>query len=38
MDITVDDMPKVDYSPDNAGNILISNLAKMLLEGLGAID
>jgi len=31
-------MPKVDYSPDNAGNILISNLAKMLLEGLGAID
>ena len=38
MAITVDDMPRVDYSPDNAGNILISNLAKMLLEGLGVMD
>jgi len=36
--VTVDDMPAVDYSPDNAGNILISNLAKMLLEGLGALN
>ena len=36
--VTVDDMPKVDYSPDNAGNILISNLAKMLVEGLGALN
>ncbi len=35
--ITVDDMPKVDYSPDNAGNVLISNLARLLLEGLGAL-
>jgi beta-lactamase class A len=32
MAITVDDTPRVDYSPDNVGNILISNLAKMLLE------
>lgn len=38
MAITVDDMPQVDYSPDNAGNLLISNLAKILLEGLGAMD
>lgn len=38
MAITVDDMPQVDYSPDNAGNILISKLAKMLLQGLGAMD
>ena len=38
MAITVDDMPRVDYSPENAGNILISNVAKMLLEGLGAMD
>jgi beta-lactamase class A len=38
MAITVDDMPRADYSPDNAGNILISNLAKILLEGLGAME
>jgi hypothetical protein len=38
MAITVDDMPRVDYSPDNAGNILISNLANMLIVGLGAMD
>jgi hypothetical protein len=38
MAVTVDDMPRVDYSPDNAGNILIGNLAKMVLEGLGAMD
>ena len=38
MAVTVDDMPRVDYSPDNEGNILISNLARMLLEGLGAMD
>lgn len=38
MAVTVDDMPRVDYSPDNAGNVLIGNLARMLLEGLGAMD
>ena len=32
--ITVDAMPKTDYSPDNAGNILISDLTAMLLEKL----
>jgi beta-lactamase class A len=38
MAITVDDMPRIDYSPDNAGNILIGNLAQMVLQGLGAMD
>ncbi|MGO4885388.1 MAG: serine hydrolase [Bryobacteraceae bacterium] len=38
MAITVDDMPQVDYSPDNVGNILIGNLAKMLLVGFGAME
>lgn len=36
--VTVDDMPKVDYSPDNAGNILISDLTKIILEGLGVLN
>ncbi len=34
MALTVDGMAKVDYSPDNAGNLLISRLAKLLVEGL----
>ena len=34
MAIYVDGMPKIDYGPDNAGSVLISNLAKMLVEGL----
>ncbi|HYL73843.1 MAG TPA: serine hydrolase [Bryobacteraceae bacterium] len=32
--ITVDDLPKVDYSVDNAGDIFISDVTGMLLEGL----
>ncbi|HEU0121189.1 MAG TPA: serine hydrolase [Bryobacteraceae bacterium] len=32
--ITVDGMPKIDYSADNVGNILISDLTAMLLEKL----
>ena len=32
--ITVDDLPDVNYSPDNAGSILISQLTGLLLEGL----
>lgn len=32
--ITVDDMPKVDYSPDNAGNILIWEISKTLVDRL----
>jgi hypothetical protein len=32
--ITCDDLPKTDYSADNAGNIFISQLTGMLVEGL----
>lgn len=32
---TVDDMPKVDYSPDNAGEILISDVTERLVAELG---
>lgn len=32
--ITVDDMPKADYTPDNVGSVLIADLAKMIVEGL----
>jgi len=32
--ITVDDLQKVDYSADNPGDIFISDLTGMLLEGL----
>lgn len=34
MAITVDGMPKTDYTPENVGSILISDLAKLLVEGL----
>lgn len=34
MAITVDGMPKTDYSPDNAGNLLIWQLSSALMEGL----
>ena len=34
MAITVDDMPKADYTPDNVGSVLIADLAKMIVEGL----
>ena len=33
--ITVDDMPRVDYSPDNEGNRLISDLARLIVADLG---
>ena len=32
---TVDDMPKVDYSPDNAGEILIAEVTERLVAELG---
>jgi beta-lactamase class A len=32
--ITVDDLPDVNYSPDNTGGIFISRLTGLLLEGL----
>lgn len=34
MAITVDGMPKTDYSPDNVGNQLIWQLSQALMEGL----
>jgi beta-lactamase class A len=36
MAITVDGMPEADYSPDNAGNRLIWEVAQALVEALGA--
>ncbi len=32
--ITVDNMPAIDYSPDNAGSLLIAVLAQLLVDGL----
>ncbi|MBM4213326.1 MAG: serine hydrolase [Gammaproteobacteria bacterium] len=32
--ITVDDMPQIDYSPDNVGNKLIADLSAVLIEEL----
>jgi beta-lactamase class A len=32
--IYVDDLPKTDYSPDNAGSLLIAELAKTIVDGL----
>ena len=34
--ITVDDMPKIDYGPDNPGSLLIADLARLLVDGLAA--
>jgi beta-lactamase class A len=34
MAITVDDMPKPEWSPDNPGSVLIADLAKILVDGL----
>jgi beta-lactamase class A len=34
MAITCDGMPRIDYGPDNAGSILISELAQILVEQL----
>jgi beta-lactamase class A len=36
MAITVDGMPKPNWSPDNPGSLLIADLAKMLVDGLGS--
>ena len=36
MAITVDEMPVTDYSPDNVGNVLIWQLATVLVEELSA--
>src|SRR5262249_18464213 len=34
--ITADDMPRTDWSPDNAGKVLLSQLTGLLVEGLSA--
>ncbi len=34
MAITCDDMPKIDYGPDNKGSLLIAKLARILVDGL----
>jgi hypothetical protein len=34
MAITCDDLPKADWSADNAGNVFISQLTGMLVDGL----
>jgi beta-lactamase class A len=36
MAIYVDGMAKPDWSPDNPGSLLIADVAKMLVDGLGA--
>ncbi len=35
MAITVDDIPDIDYSPDNPGDLLISAVSEILVEELG---
>jgi beta-lactamase class A len=34
MAITVDGMPKIDWSPDNVGSLLIADLARIVVDGL----
>jgi beta-lactamase class A len=34
--VTVDDIPTIDWSPENAGSILISKITGYILEGLSA--
>jgi beta-lactamase class A len=34
MAITIDDMPGIEYSPDNAGLLLIADLSELLVRGL----
>jgi beta-lactamase class A len=36
MAITVDDMPEQNWTPDNPGNLLISALSEILVDGLGS--
>jgi beta-lactamase class A len=33
--VTVDDMPEVNWTPDNPGDLLISKLSEILVDGLG---
>jgi hypothetical protein len=34
----VDDMPEIDYSPDNVGDKLIADLSDALRQGLGGTN
>ena len=34
MAITIDGMPVTDYSPDNAGLLLIADVSELLVKGL----
>ena len=36
MAITVEDIPEIDYTPDNPGNLLISALSEILVQELGS--
>ena len=36
MAITVEDIPEINYTPDNPGNILISELSQTLVDGLAS--
>ena len=36
MAITCDDLPEVNYTPDNAGALMIADLARTLVEGLAS--
>jgi hypothetical protein len=36
MAITVDDIPEIDYGPDNPGDLLISSLSEIFVEELGS--
>jgi beta-lactamase class A len=35
MAITVEDIPDIDYTPDNPGDLLIASLSQVLIDGLG---
>jgi beta-lactamase class A len=35
MAVTVEDIPEIDYTPDNPGELLISSLSEILVQGLG---
>ncbi|MGI8961561.1 MAG: serine hydrolase [Bryobacteraceae bacterium] len=36
MAITIDDIPEIDYSPDNPGDLLISAISEIFVEELGS--
>ena len=36
MAITVEDIPEINYTPDNPGNLLISAISEILVDGLAS--